>query len=84
MREILRTTVTPLLVQEDTSLVVSEPKWSQLQELRQESRSLGADRLANKLASPIARAKRFDKFYRYGIILFLVEQIQSNRRSFPN
>ena len=79
----MRTTVTPLLVQEDTSLVVSEPKWSQLQELRQESRSLGADRLANKLASPIARAKRFDKFYRYGIILF-VEQIESSRRSFPN
>lgn len=52
----MRTTVTPLLVQEDTSLVVSEPKWSQLQELRQESRCLGADRLANKLASPIARA----------------------------
>lgn len=53
---ILRTTVTPLLVQEDTSLVVSEPKWSQLQELRQETCSLGVDRPANELASPIALA----------------------------
>lgn len=59
---ILRTTVTPLLVQEDTSLVVSEPKWSQLQELRQESCSLGVDRPANEPRLANCSRQRFDKF----------------------